>query len=250
MRNNNITKKLVTNLRKKSIRYKSKLFVAEGFKIVDEFLNSRSVEVLKVYIREDKWSEKYDSDNLFEKVSTKDFKKISSLETAQGILAVVKMPAYVDKPQQINFPAIVLENISDPGNLGTIIRTADWFGIDTVICSQGSVDVFSPKTVQASMGAVARVKVYYENMQDFFAARKEPVYALSMHGDNIYETPLKNDAFYLFGSEAHGISTDILKFANKKLTIPNFSKNAEKTESLNLAMSVGITLALMKRYYK
>ncbi len=248
MTHTKINKNLIPKLLKKKNRYENKLFVAEGHKIVNELVKSGELEVLKIFVREDKWDNTFDNNPLYEKTSEKDFKKISSLETAQGILAVAKMPDYVDKPLSLSLPAIVLDTIQDPGNLGTILRTADWFGIDTIVCNKGSVDVFSPKTVQASMGAVARVKVYYLDLDKFFSENKNiPVYGMVMDGNDIYKTTLQENAFYLFGNEAHGIDKSYYKYITSKLTIPNFSSKPFKTESLNVAMSVGITLALMKK---
>jgi TrmH family RNA methyltransferase len=242
-----INKKLIPKLLHKKNRYEKKLFVAEGHKIVNELVKTSELEILKIFVREDKWELSYEGNTIYEKVPEKDFKKISSLETAQGILAVVKIPSYVDNPVSLSYPAIVLDTIQNPGNLGTIIRTADWFGIETIICNTGSVDVFSPKVVQASMGAVARVKVFYKDLDDFFKENRDiPVYGMVMNGKNIYKTSLEEKAFYLFGNESRGINKSYYKYISEKLTIPNFSNNKVKTESLNVAMSVGITLALLR----
>ncbi len=243
----NIGKKLISKLLKKKIRYEEGLFVAEGKKIVSELLASGEVGAVAVYIREDNWEKQYEGKNLFHKVSEKDFKKISSLETSQGWLGVFRMPEYVNKPMKITWPALVFDTIQDPGNLGTIIRTADWFGIDTIVCSTNSADIFSPKVVQASMGAIARVKVYYTELEHLFEQYPEvQVLAMAMDGENIYKTDLPEKAFYLFGNESKGINKNLYRYATQKLTIPNFSDKPYKTESLNVAVSAAITMSLTK----
>ncbi len=243
----NIGKKLISKLLKKKIRYEKRLFIAEGEKIVKELLASGEVQPVAVYTREDQWESQYEKSNLFHKIPDKDFKKITHLETSQGWLGIFRMPEYVNKPIQITYPALVFDTIQDPGNLGTIIRTADWFGIETIVCSPNSVDVFSSKVVQASMGAIARVRVYYEELESFFAKYSGiPVFAMAMDGENIYETDLPKKAFYLFGNESKGINKHLYRYATKKLTIPNFSNKPYKTESLNVAVSVAITVALTK----
>jgi len=241
-------KKRLVSLRKKRNRYAENMFVAEGEKIVGELLLSKEVVPVIVYIREDKWVEKFDENKLFVRVNEKKFRQISTLETSQGWLGVFKMPNYVTKPMQLTFPVLVFDSIRDPGNLGTIIRTADWFGIDTIVCSKDSVDVFSPKVVQSSMGAVVRVKVYYTDLEVFFKSRSEvPLYAFTMNGNNVFNFKIPEQSFLLFGNESRGISEKLLTFATKKITIPNFSKKRNKIESLNVAVSASIVMALSKK---
>jgi TrmH family RNA methyltransferase len=243
----NIGKKLIVKLLKTKNRYHYGMFVAEGAKIVNELLKSNELDVVNVFVREDLWMDEFSDKKKFIKTSKTDFAKISNLETAQGWLAVFKMPSYVNKPMEINFPALVFDTIQDPGNLGTVIRTADWFGIDTIICSKGSVDVFSSKVVQASMGAVARIKVYYTDLEAFFKKFNTiPVYAMTMDGSNIYEEKFPAKAFFLFGNESKGINRNLYTYVTKKITIPNFSNKQYKTESLNVAVSASITMALTK----
>jgi TrmH family RNA methyltransferase len=131
--------------------------------------------------------------------------------------------------------------VSDPGNLGTIIRLADWYGIDQVICSEDCVDLYNSKTVQATMASIARVNVLYTNLMDFLNQNERPVYFADMHGDNIYENPLPAEALLVMGSESHGVSEEIRKFG-KVVSIPSFSKH-KSTESLNVAVATSILVS-------
>ncbi len=244
-----INKTLVNILKKKKKREEYGLFVAEGKKIVFELLKSGELEVVAVFVREDVWQYDFELNAIFQKVNIKDFKRISSLETAQGFLAVVKMPTYINDDIILSYPVIALDRIQDPGNLGTIIRTADWFGIDTVVCSKGSVDVFSPKVVQASMGAIARVRVYYMDLYEFIDNQINkgfPVYAMVMNGENVYEKHLESHAIYLFGNESKGISKELFTHKVLPTTIPNFSNKKHKSESLNVSVSVSVIMTLLR----
>jgi TrmH family RNA methyltransferase len=176
--------------------------------------------------------------------------RISGLVNPSTVLAVIEYPNYeVKHSELLESLTLVLDDIQDPGNLGTIIRLADWFGIDNIVCSLGSADAFSPKVVQASMGAISRVKVAYCNIPDFLREIKGamPVYGTFMDGSDIYTTSLKPKGLIVMGNEGSGISREVELFITSKLRIPNFAKNRESVESLNVAMATAIICSEFRR---
>lgn len=170
-------------------------------------------------------------------ISEKEMKSISALATPSNFLAVAKQKTKKIDLSQNNL-ILVLDNIKDPGNLGTIIRTADWFGVNTIVCSNECVDVYNPKVVQATMGSIFRTTVAYFNLVDFFKENKiVPVYGALLEGESFYQKPIKNKkAFLLMGSESFGISKELLPFITEKVMIPTFGN----AESLNVAVATGI----------
>lgn len=174
---------------------------------------------------------------LFE-VNNAELDKISTLQTPQGILALVKIPTEQEiEPSLLrNKFSLVLDDIQDPGNLGTIIRTADWFGIDHIICSAQTVEAFNPKTVQATMGSLARMNIYYTDLVEFLSATKLPVYGALLDGNSIYEVNWGSEGLILLGNEGHGISEKLIK----KITIPVTIPRIGQAESLNVAVSAAI----------
>lgn len=145
---------------------------------------------------------------------------------------------------------LMLDNISDPGNMGTIIRTADWFGVQHIICSENCVDVFNPKVVQASMGSIFRVKIHYKKSEEFLQNISVgiPIYGTLLNGKSIYETHLSRNGIILIGNESHGISTHLLPFIKSKISIPGFSKG-KSAESLNASIAASIVLAEFRRQF-
>jgi TrmH family RNA methyltransferase len=180
-------------------------------------------------------------------VSEKTMQRISSLKTPQGILALVKIPKSEFFVEAHNTGLVlVLDTIKDPGNLGTIIRIADWFGITDIVCSESSVDCYNPKVVQASMGSVFRVNMHYLELGDMlFKAQqlKIPIYGSTLHGTNLYTEDLKPAGILVMGNESEGISAHLLKFIDHKITIPHGNLNESSTESLNVAVATGIICA-------
>lgn len=242
--------KLIKSLEIKKYRKKENLFFCEGIKIFKTLLSS-DFKIDTVYGTQE-FSEQFkeDIENLnFVEVSENELKKISSLTTAQKVIALVKIPG--NKLPEIDYNnelVIVLDKIQDPGNLGTIIRIADWFGIKNIICSSESVDVYNPKTVQATMGSIFSVKTYYINLTEIFQnlAPNIPVYGTFMDGENIYEKNLTKNGIIVMGNEANGISEEIENFITSKIAIPNFNKN-KKAESLNIAIATAITCSEFRR---
>ena len=220
--------KLVRSLHLKKFRNEYNLFVAEGSTNVLDLLKS-PFNLQWLFARES-WVEKYE-DKLHEfevqTISGKEMEMMSHLKNASEVLAVFKLPELPDfDPNQINDYVLALDNIKDPGNMGTIIRTADWFGIDTIICTNETVDVYNPKVIQASMGSLARVRVHYLNLQEVLSEIPVDmdVYGAFLQGDPVSSVEKNGRGVILIGSEAHGISKDYLSLITHKVTIPSFAK--------------------------
>ena len=233
--------KLINSLKLKKNRIKTELFVAEGEKVVKELLNSKlvvdSVFCLSEYI--DLFN-KFSS-NVFE-VNEKELSKISNLKSPNKVLAVFKTPSFEDISEIENGGKgliLALDNIRDPGNLGTIIRLADWFGVRKIICSTETVDAFNPKVVMATMGSISRVNIEYCNLSEKLESINSPIYGAFLGGENIYKKAFKEDAVLVIGNESNGISEDIEKHINSKITIPQFGK-VQETESLNASVATAI----------
>ncbi len=173
-----------------------------------------------------------------------DLKKISALATPNSCLAVFKIPQ--EKPIIENGLIIALDDVRDPGNLGTILRLCDWFGIQQVICSKETVDIYNPKVVQATMGSITRVNVSYVDLYDYISQTDQVVYGTFMDGENIYKTNLPQEGIVVMGNEANGISEAIDAIVKKRLSIPRFG-NLQQAESLNVATATGIILSEFKR---
>jgi len=249
--------KHIVSLRQKKFRTEHQQFIVEGVKMVSELLNSE-YKTIGIYGVEDfvKLLDYARSDRqpATEIITEIQLQKISNLETPNKVLAVARIPkksgsgSGSGSAQLNNKLSLALDNISDPGNLGTIIRTAAWFGIENIICSENTVDAWNPKVVQATMGALFHVNIIYtdlENIVQEFNAKNIPVYATALDGKNIYESKLSPNGLIIIGSESHGVSQEILSLTEHKLFIPSFSKGA--AESLNAAVAAGVVCAEFRR---
>jgi len=226
--------KTYSSLKRKSKRLETGLFIAEGAKVCQELLESEFT-IENFFCTEE-------NINTFPKatlISNKDAERISNQKNHSGILAIVKIPDNTQKTLDFSKDIIVLENINDPGNLGTIIRTLDWFGYSQLICSKNSVDSFNPKTIMASMGSVFRIQPHYLNISDFLANSKNESYGTFMKGQSLFETQFKNPSIIVFGNESHGISNELSEKINSKISIPGTGK----AESLNLSNSLSIVIS-------
>jgi TrmH family RNA methyltransferase len=174
--------------------------------------------------------------------------KISTLQTPQGILALVNIPEKqkIDPLLLKNKFSLVLNDIQDPGNFGTIIRTADWFGIQNIICSNETVDAYNPKTVQSTMGSLSRIKVYYTDLAAFIEEAKLPVFGALLSGENIYQVNWGKEGLILLGNEGHGIAENLVKKITSAITIPRIGE----AESLNVAVSAAIFCSEVSRNMK
>lgn len=232
--------KLITSLRQKKYRQKHKLFIAEGVKVVNELLHS-TLQINAVFCTADF---SVNSPTNLTQISETELKKISSLKTPNKVLAVFKIPEETNS--EISQFALALDGVNDPGNLGTIIRLCDWFGIKHLVCSKNTVDCYNPKVVQSSMGSLTRVQISYLNLVDFLSQTTLPVFTADMEGENIYKTKLPTNAVLVMGNEANGISNEVKSVVKNRLTIPRFGK-LQQTESLNVATATAILLSEFKR---
>lgn len=235
MLTNNDTK-LINSLVKKKFRQKYNKFTVEGVKIIQELLKN-GYGIDKIYTTE-LFSTHSDVHQIL--VNENELKKISQLVQPNTALAVCEIPE--EKELNLNGIVLALDDIRDPGNLGTIIRLADWFGIEQIICSHETVDVYNSKVIQATMGSFMRVQLNYVDLKETFSSYKNPILGTFMEGENIYKAQFPKDAIIIMGNEANGISDEILPFISNKITIPRFGKN-QATESLNVAMATGIILS-------
>ena len=233
--------KLITSLQQKKYRNQEQLFIAEGIKVVQELLNS-NFELQDLFTTKKHFLTV--SKNKVHAISEVELKKISALTTPNTCLAVFKIP----KAKEIIEKGLIvaLDDVRDPGNLGTIIRLCDWFGIETLFCSEESVDVYNPKVVQATMGSISRVNVVYGNLEVFLSQTKLPVFGTFMDGKNIYQEKLPKKGIIIMGNEANGISPSVEKLVSERIAIPRFG-NLQVTESLNVATATAIMLSEFKR---
>ena len=231
--------KLITSLSKKKYRQKHKLFVVEGVKVVQEFLNS-SYELEIVFSTDTDFS----STNKFIEVTDQELKKISSLKNPNKVLAIFKIPNQINPI--MGGLILVLDSINDPGNLGTIIRLCDWFGIEQLVCSNETVDCFNSKVVQASMGSLTRVAISYLDLKKYLQNASVPIFVADMDGLDVYKTKLPDSALLVLGNEANGISDEIKQLVTTKITIPRFGA-IQQTESLNVATASAILLSEFRR---
>ncbi|MFZ4105678.1 TrmH family RNA methyltransferase [Flavobacterium sp.] len=233
--------KLITSLQQKKFRQIHKLFIAEGIKVIQELLDSNFVlEHLFVSVSI------LDNVNSSQKtsISEADLKKISCLATPNNCLALFKIPE-ANQPHQKGL-IVALDSIRDPGNLGTIIRLCDWFGVEQLWCDEQTVDVYNPKVVQATMGSIARVAVSYVDLEKQLQNLSIPVFGTFMDGKNVYKEKLPEEGVLILGNEANGISEKIEKLVTKRLAIPRFG-TLQQTESLNVATATAIFLSEFKR---
>ncbi len=244
--------KFLQSLSLKKNRDETGLFIIEGEKSIQEALKSslviKSIYGLKNHLEQFKT---YNSD--INVVSDDEIKKISTLKTPQGILAVCLKPTLSLHPVSLkNQLTLMLDNIQDPGNLGTIIRLCSWFGIVNIVCSQNTVDCFNPKVVQATMGAIAKTNIYYTNLASFlFECRNEdiPVYGTFVDGKNIYAESISKNGVIVMGNEGNGISREIEGMVTNKIAIPNYSIDRSGVESLNVSIATAIICAEFRRQF-
>lgn len=244
---------LINSLQIKKYRDINKLFIAEGEKLIHEVLNSDyKIELLfctdDILLKNIK--NNLNSDNVFI-ISEREMRKISQFKTPSKIFAVIKYKSFDFNMSLLkNKLSLFFEDIQNPGNLGTIVRLCDWFGIENILLSETSVDLYSPKVIQASMGSFTRVKVHYQNpetlISDYKNLCKHTCYGTFMEGENIYNTELKNEGLVCFGNEGSGISKKTEKLIDRKIFIPHFSE-LKTCESLNIASAAAIVCSEFRR---
>ena len=228
--------KYIQSLRHKKNRDEDDLFIAEGVKIVDELISADFV-IKNIYAVKD-WIEKNSTvENVIE-VSGDELKRISNFETPNKVLAVVGQNKSTQIPHLENKITLLLDGIQDPGNLGTIIRTADWFGVENIIASPDTADMYNPKVVQATMGSIARINIFYTDLNAFLSTNTITVCAAVLDGENISAIDKINECILVIGNESKGVRESIQPYIQKKISI---QKNG-KAESLNAAVAAGIIL--------
>ena len=222
--------KYLKSLEHKKFRDLHGVFVAEGPKVVND---------LKGHFE------------LVELLEGEDADRVSFLDTPQHVFAVFRQAVETPIPSPHDELMLALDDVQNPGNLGTIIRLADWFGITHILCSQGCADVYNPKVVQATMGALARVQIHEVDLPQTIAAMQArtdfPVYGTFLDGDNIYQTTLLPHGLIVMGNEGHGISTDVAGLVSHRLLIPNYPQGRETSESLNVAIATAIVCSEFRR---
>ena len=240
--------KYIRSLELKKNRKEEHAFVAEGHKLVGDLLGHFSCRLL---VATRSWLDVHPqvvADEIIE-VTQEELTRASLQKTPQDVLAIFEQPDYPMNPEVISQSlCLALDDVQDPGNLGTIIRVADWFGIEHIFCSLGTVDVYNPKTIQATMGALARVKLHYCNLPSLIASLGDvPVYGTFLDGKNIYGEDLGTYGLIVMGNEGKGVSQEVADMVNKRLYIPNYPPQRETSESLNVAMATGIVCAEFRR---
>lgn len=234
--------KLIRSLRLKKFRKQEQLFVVEGTKLLQEAIQS-SYAVEQLFATADWLEQNKLPDVPINEISLSDLKKVSNLSQPPGVLALVSMKNNLKVVD--NELVLVLEHVQDPGNLGTILRSALAFGVNTVVCSTDTVDCYSPKVVQASMGALFHLHVIYTDLSDYLKERKKisTIYGAHLEGENLYQTELKQPATLVMGNESHGLSQSIEQCIDHNVRIPHDSS----VESLNVSMATTIILAEFRR---
>ena len=241
--------KLIRSLELKKNRRQENLFVAEGPKVVGDLLQAGYVphSIFSTTERPDA-----------QLITEEELRRISFLQHPQEVLALFEIPtansprnATLSPREQLTANSqqlsLALDSVQDPGNVGTIIRIADWFGIDTIYCSPDTADVYNPKVVQATMGSLAHVHIIYCDLLELFAHCQCPVYGTLLDGKNIYEQPLSADGIIVMGNEGNGISEAVRQHITHRLLIPNYHTGDHTAESLNVAIATAITCAEFKR---
>jgi TrmH family RNA methyltransferase len=249
--------KFIISLQKKKVRDEERLFIIEGDKLVNEFLAAKIH--IKILIAKHEFLSKLNSDlkksvnEIFE-VGYEELKQISTLKTPHNALAVVPMVEHeLDTSEVLKQLCVALDCIQDPGNLGTIIRAAAWFGIKNIVCSEDCVDVYNPKVIQASMGAILHLNIYYSDLKKLAAMAKEkqiPVFGTVLEGESIYDHKLDNKGIILLGNESKGISDELIPFITDKLMIPPVNEALPGIESLNVSMAASVVFSEFSRKAK
>lgn len=250
--------KLVRSLRQKKFRDQHGLFLIEGEKMVME-LAMGDPEIpfsLREVFASPEWIERNisilnQSRIEITEASMAEIKKVSNLVTPQAVIALASIPHLPFSSEiLLNTPVLAFESIRDPGNLGTIIRTADWFGIRHIVCTPDSTDLYNPKVVQSTMGAITRVQVHYQDLEALLKSgelKGKSIFGTFMEGENLYETSLEPDPLILFGNESRGLSDQLSPLIKRRITIPSFSPVGRGSESLNVASSVAVVCSELRR---
>ena len=233
--------KYIQSLSHKKLRDSEEVFVAEGPKLINELLSAANMQVQQLFALKE-WIEEQTPEiqKSVTEISPPELERISLLQTPNQVLGIFKKPEFAANRPLRNTLSLMLDTIQDPGNLGTIIRCADWFGISKIICSTDCADAFNPKVVQSSMGSIARVHVLYEPLPEFLAKEPDiPTYAAVLDGTDLRQLPPVKEGIIIIGNESKGISDSVLSLSRHRITIPRKGR----AESLNAAVATGIILS-------
>lgn len=240
--------KYIHSLEQKKNRKADKVFLAEGPKLVGDLLGHFPCQFL---LATSEWLSRDHPLSVTDvtEVSEEELSRASLLKAPQQVLAVFRQPDEEMDVSVINSSlCLALDDVQDPGNLGTIVRLADWFGIEHIFCSSNTVDIYNPKAVQATMGGIARVKIHYASLPELIRSLKNiPVYGTFLDGENMYGQPLSENGLIVMGNEGNGIGKEVETLINRKLYIPNYPANRETSESLNVAIATAIVCAEFRR---
>lgn len=242
--------KRISSLENKKQRKESGLFIAEGGKTVLDLI-AAGLKSEKL-IATTEWLQQHDlcPETEVIEVSNEEMRRISFQQAPQGVMGIFHQPQHIiDVSAPEHELCLALDNVQDPGNLGTIVRIADWFGIENIFCSIGTADIFNPKTVQATMGAIGRVKVHYVDLPSFIAEVKEKcaIYGTFLDGEDIYRKELKPTGLIIMGNEGNGISNECSRYITERLLIPNYPIGRETSESLNVSVATAIICSEFRR---
>ena len=248
--------KYVRSLEMKKYRKAEGVFVAEGHKLVGDLLDVFECKYLAATSEwlsaNAAWVERQRRSGVeVDEVTDEELKRASFQETPQQVLAVFKQLTYEVDVNEVARKqlCLVLDDVQNPGNLGTIVRLADWFGIEHIFCSKGCADIYNPKTVQATMGGIARVRVHEADLPELLSRLDKdiPVYGTFLDGENMYGKELENRGLIVMGNEGNGISAEVARLVSRRLYVPNYPKGSLTTESLNVAVATGIVCAEFRR---
>lgn len=248
--------KYVRSLEMKKYRKAEGVFVAEGHKLVGDLLDVFECKYLAATSEwlsaNAAWVERQRRSGVeVDEVTDEELKRASFQETPQQVLAVFKQLTYEVDVNEVARKqlCLVLDDVQNPGNLGTIVRLADWFGIDHIFCSKGCADIYNPKTVQATMGGIARVRVHEADLPELLSRLDKdiPVYGTFLDGENMYGKELENRGLIVMGNEGKGVSKEVAAFVTERLYIPNYPEGRETSESLNVAIATAIVCAEFRR---
>ena len=231
--------KVIQSLQRKKGRIQHGLFIAEGIKVVQELVAS-SFELHSLYVTEG--HEHHFDAELIQGVTEDELKKISTLKTPSGVLALFRLAKIQDL--QLDGLVLALDTINDPGNLGTIIRLCDWFGVKQLLCSKNTVDCYNSKVVQSTMGSLSRVQINYVDLEEVLQKMPTPKLAADLDGENLYQAALPKKGVIILGNESNGIGAELKELKDRSLTIPRFGV---ETESLNVATAAAIILSEFRR---
>ncbi|MEN9372281.1 MAG: hypothetical protein RLZZ64_1356 [Bacteroidota bacterium] len=235
--------KYIQSLAHKKFREEEGVFVIEGTKMVGELIQEFPDKIVHLYATQ-QWVDEVVREKILDsKISVIDemtLGKISQLKSPNQVIAVVKIPTHLAKDNSTSKLTVVLDQIQDPGNLGTIIRTCDWFGVQNIVCSLDTVDAYNPKTVQSAKGSLLRMNIQYADLITYLSSKKGvAIYAAALNGNSIYEIEVKEPSIIIVGNEASGISKEVMVLANQTITIPKIGK----AESLNAGIATAIILS-------